>query len=170
MALDKKSFEKVWNSFTEKFSKNMIAASKAEKPTLDVANKILDRTMAVWSNEKEDAGRWMILYCDKHPHSGRKICDVLENLTLKHYEEPKGINKNVRRFLPLCLSIIVFFIMLFVSSLVWAVVLAVVMLAISGSVVYAVNESVKATHDKDIIKCYVEELDRIKEKILNMIL
>ncbi|MBQ7875867.1 MAG: hypothetical protein IJ316_01115 [Clostridia bacterium] len=169
MALDKKSFEKVWSTFTEKFSKSMIAASKEEKPTIDVANKILDRTMVIWSNEKEDAGRWMILYCDKYPRSGRKICDVLENLTIKHYEEPKGINKNVRRFLPLCLSVIVFFIMFFITSWVWAAVLAVVMLAISGSVVYAVNESIKATRDKDIIKGYVEELDRSKEKILNII-
>lgn len=169
MAQDKKSFEKVWSNFTEKFSKNMIAISKTEKPTIDVANKILDRTMRVWSDEKEDAGRWMILYCDKHPRSGRKICDVLENLTIEQYEEPKGINKRVRRFLPLCLSVTVFFIAFFIMSWLWALVLAVVMLTISGSVVYAINDSVKATQDKEIIKGYVKELDRSKEKILNMI-
>ncbi len=169
MASDKKSFEKVWGSFTEKFLKSMIAASKEEKPTLDVANKMLDRTMAIWNEEKEDTGRWLILYCDKYPRSGRKICDVLENLTLKHYEEPKGINKNIRRFLPLVLSVIVFLISLFAMGLLGAVIWAVIMLAISGSVVYAVNESVKATRDKDIIKGYVEELNRCKEKILNMI-
>ena len=76
------AFEKNWDKFILKYKGKLLSQAKVRKITYDVARNVLLETLSSWGSEYEESGRWLKIYCDRYPHSGDKICRMLESITL----------------------------------------------------------------------------------------
>ena len=167
----KESFERCWRKFLNNVKGKMLTQKEKKNFSYPVIKLILGEAVTDWENKYDECGRWLLDYCKDNPQKGAIIQQIIFQ-DMKFTEIPP--KKDYTKVVGLTSSVAAAAIGFGVSSFLDAstAVTAAATLIPAAATFPAVNVAggmVKTKNEADVFNEYINQLDKFRLSIVNVI-